>query len=146
MGAIGGTILPTYVTNTDVRALKNRLNPFVVALSNDVAACAGIPDATRSAYQSWAAAWTTYYQTEEATIGPFDWGAAAAMDQGETYEKDLQSWQQKIASGGWNCAPTAPLPSGTGAADDSTHTTIRVVAAAAIVIALVVGVREVMKK
>lgn len=141
MGSLGGAILPTYVNESDVHALKVRLNPYVQSLAADVARCSGIPDNVRQSFQLWASSWAQYFNEEE---GFFT--SAAEMDQGETYEKDLQAWQQRIASGGYGCNPSAPTPGLTGAADDSTHTTIRVVAAAAIIIALVVGVRTVMKK
>jgi hypothetical protein len=137
-----GKPLIRFVTPSDVRDLKNRLDPYVRALDESVAACASLPQGVRDGWTAFSKAWRSYYDEDDSW-----WHTAAQMDQGEAYESDIQRWQQMIA--GYKCAPDAPVPTPTG--DDSTggaerwSGTIKTVAIAGAVVAVALGLRAVLK-
>lgn len=140
-----GRILPRFVTPSDVHDLKVRIDPYVLAMDGVVASC---PDTAPVAagWTAFSAAWRAYFNTEESW-----WHCAAQMDQGEAYEQDVSRWRDMLSR--YKCAsaklPPAPTPldapidwssSGSGVGS-----TIKIVAVAAAVFAVALGVREVMK-
>jgi hypothetical protein len=137
-----GKPLLRFVTPSDVRDLKNRLDPYVRALDESVAACASLPQGVRDGWAAFSKAWRSYFDEEDSW-----WHTAAQMDQGEAYEGDVQRWQQMLA--GYKCAPDAPPPTPT--ADDSTGGsdrwagTIKTVAIAGAVVAVALGLRAVLR-
>jgi hypothetical protein len=137
-----GRILPKFVTPSDVRDLKNRAEPFVRALDVAVADCKSLPDSVRASWQTFSSSWRTYFNEEDSW-----WHTAAQMDQGEAYEQDIARWQDMIA--GFKCSPDAPriTPTDVDAGGDSSRWqgTIKTVAIAGAVIAVVLGLRTVMK-
>jgi hypothetical protein len=140
-----GGILPKFVTPSDVRALKTRVDPFVVALDQSVADCKTIPDGVRSAWQAFSKAWRSFVDEDDSWLH-----TAAQMDQGEAYEQDIARWQGMIAT--YKCAPDAPPITPTdpvGSGDDlgsrRWQGTIKTVAIAGAIVAVVIGVRTVMK-
>jgi hypothetical protein len=138
-----GRILPKFVTPADVRDLKTRVDPFVRALDQGVADCKTLPNGVRTGWLAFSKAWRTYFDEEDSW-----WHTAAQMDQGEAYEQDLAKWQQMIAQ--YKCAPDAPpiTPedgAGGGADSGRWQGTIKTVAIAGAVIAVVLGIRTVLK-
>jgi hypothetical protein len=131
-----GRILPRFVTPSDVRDLKNRIDPFVRAIDGSVAACPALPHEVADGWSAFSKAWRSFYDEEDSW-----WHTAAQMDQGEAYELDVQRWQQKLA--GYKCASSAPaiaIEDGAGASD-SWAGTFKTVAIAGAVIAVALGVR-----
>ena len=142
-----GRILPRFVTPSDVRDLKNRLDAFVRAEDAAVDACAAIPAGPRAGWKAFLASWQSYFAEDDAWLN-----AGAQMDEGEAYEEDLGKWQAMLA--GYKCAPYAPpstpldpplfhgddAPSATG-----WQSTAKTVAIAGAVIAVALGMRAVLR-
>jgi hypothetical protein len=140
-----GGILPKFVTPSDVRALKNRVDPFVIALEQSVSNCTTLPDGVRTGWQAFSRAWRSYVEEDDSWLH-----TAAQMDQGEAYEQDISRWQGMIAT--YKCAPDAPplTPTDQGGTSDDAGSrrmqgTIKTVAIAGAIVAVVIGVRTVMK-
>lgn len=139
-----GRILPRFVTPTDVRDLKTRLDAFVRAEDAAVDACATIPSGPRMGWKAFAASWQSYFAEDDSWLR-----AGAQMDEGEAYEADLAKWQSMIAT--YKCAQAAPpvtpldppIGDGSDAPPSPWQGTIKMVAAAGIAIAIALGVRAV---
>jgi hypothetical protein len=130
-----------FVTPSDVRDLKNRLDPFVRSLDQSVTDCKALPQGVADGWSAFSKAWRTYFDEDDSW-----WHTAAQMDQGEAYESDVQRWQAMIA--GYKCAVDAPLPTPTadgGGDSDRWSGTIKTVAIAGAVIAVALGLRAVIK-
>jgi len=130
-----------FVTPADVRDLKNRIDPYVRALDENVVACVALPQGVRDGWTAFSKAWRSYFDEDDSW-----WHTAAQMDQGEAYEADVQNWQKMIA--GYKCAPDAPpiTPTDGGGADsDRWSGTIKTVAIAGAVVAVALGLRAVLK-
>ncbi|MGH7284872.1 MAG: hypothetical protein ACRELY_25380, partial [Polyangiaceae bacterium] len=95
-----GRILPRFVTPTDVRDLKNRLNAFVVGEDAAVDACDAIPAGPRAGWKTFVASWQSYFAEDDSWLR-----AGAQMDEGEAYEEDLRKWQASLAT--YKCAGVA---------------------------------------
>ena len=140
---VAGGFLPRFVTPTDVRDLKNRVDPFVRALDQSVIDCKPVPDALRKAWQDFSKAWRGFFEEDDSWLH-----TAAQMDQGEAYQSDLARWQTMI--GQYNCSPGAPAITPLGGENATADTkqwqgTIKTVAVAGAVIAVVVGLRTVLR-
>ena len=142
-----GRVLPRFVTPSDVRDLKNRVNAFVLAEDAAVDACAAIPAGPRAGWKAFVASWKSYFSEEDAWLN-----AGAQMDEGEAYEEDLGKWQAMIA--GYKCTPNAPpstsLDPPLFGGDDKTkggdwQSTAKTVAIAGAVIAVAIGMRAVLR-
>jgi hypothetical protein len=137
-----GRILPKFVTPTDVRDLKNRVDPFVLAVDQGAADCAAIPEGARTGWNAFSKAWRSFFTEEDSW-----WHVAAQMDQGEAYEKDLAHWQDWLAQ--YKCAGAAPRITPSTESDDKstarTERTIKTVAIAGAVIAVALVVRGAIK-
>jgi hypothetical protein len=136
-----GRILPKFVTPADVHDLKVRVDPFVRALDQAVADCKTIPDGPRAGWEAFSKAWRDFFNEEDSW-----WHTAAQMDQGEAYERDIARWQDWIAQ--FRCAESAPklIPSTEDTKDiRNWQGTIKTVAIAGAVIAVVLGLRAVIK-
>jgi hypothetical protein len=131
-----------FVTPSDVRDLKNRVDPFVVSTDASVAACAGLPAGVAAGWSEFSKKWRDFYNEDESWFH-----TAAQMDQAEAYECDLLHWQQTIQAN--KCATGAPLitPEDAGGAAGGAQWagTIKVVAIAGAVVAVALGLRAVMK-
>ena len=92
-----------FVTPGDVRDLKNRVDPFVVALDATVAACKGLPEGVATSWAGFSKRWRDFFNENESWFH-----TAAQMDQAEAYECDLLHWQQMIQQAN-KCAPDAPI-------------------------------------
>jgi hypothetical protein len=132
-----------FVTPGDVRDLKNRIDPFVVALDSTVAACKGLPEGVATSWGAFSTKWRGFYNEDESWFH-----TAAQMDQAEAYECDLLHWQEMIQRAN-KCAPDAPLitpeDAAGGAGGEQWQGTIKVVAIAGAVVAVALGLRAVMK-
>lgn len=136
-------ILPRFVTPSDVRALKNRVDPFVRALDASVAACPTLLASTRAGWEGFSSAWRTYMVEDDSWLH-----TAAQMDQGEAYEQDLGHWQDLLAQSkcGTSTPRITPTNPSTSPEDSSRmHGTIKTVAIAGAVVAVALGLRAVMK-
>ena len=137
-----GRFLPKFVVPADVRDLKNRVDPFVRAMDQSVADCKGLTDAVRTGWEAFSKAWRSYFDEDDSWFH-----TAAQMDQGEAYEQDLAHWHDWI--GQFKCAESVPriTPSTDGDPKDAKNWqgTIKTEAIAGAVIAVVVGLRTVVK-
>ncbi len=130
---------------SDVRELKDALNPSVQALDADVRACAALDDGTRAAWKTFKDAWDKWFAADESF-----WRSGQQMDRTEQYAKEIRAWQDKIA--GSRCRMSAPpidpnkpsLFGGAGAGGDL-EGTIKTVAIAGAFVAGVVALRTVMR-
>lgn len=139
-----GRILPRFVTPSDVRDLKNRVDPFVRAMDAAMKDCAGAPDDVKASWQGFSNAWRSYFDEEDSWLH-----TAAQMDQGEAYEKDLAHWQEFL--GKFKCTADAPKIDPSTDDDGDPQTTgkvadaIKAVAVAGGILAVVLGLRTVMR-
>lgn len=137
-----GRMLPKFVTPADVRDLKNRVDPFVRALDAAAPKCADLPASVQSGWQDFSKAWRSYFDEDDSWLH-----TAAQMDQGEAYERDLARWQEFLAK--YKCAESAPRITPSTDADEQSskgwQKTIRTVAIAGAALAIVLGLRTVLK-
>ncbi|HEX7664377.1 MAG TPA: hypothetical protein VF407_07705 [Polyangiaceae bacterium] len=140
-----GRILPRFVTPTDVRDLKTRVDAFVRAEDAAVDACDAIPAGPRAGWKAFVASWNDYVAEDDSWLR-----AGAQMDEGEAYEEDLGHWQDALAT--YKCtgavphvAPLSPSWGGDGGDHDgsSWSGTIKTVAIAGIAVAVALGLRAV---
>ncbi|HEX7666008.1 MAG TPA: hypothetical protein VF407_15885 [Polyangiaceae bacterium] len=140
-----GRILPRFVTPTDVRDLKNRLDAFVRAEDAAVDACDAIPAGPRAGWKAFVASWQSYFAEDDSWLR-----AGAQMDEGQAYEEDLGHWQDSLSA--YKCAGSAPHvtpldpPWGGGPGDPTPSPwpgTIKTVAIAGIAVAVALGLRAV---
>ena len=127
-----------FVTPTDVRALKQRLDPYVTALNAAVGQCAKIDPATRDAWGSFAKSWRTYFDAEDHFLS-----AGAEFNNGCEFQSAIAGWQRTI--GTFACGlpgPSLPEPRPSGG-DTATTSTVRTVAIAAGVVAVAFAIRSV---
>ena len=96
-----GRILPRFVTPTDVRDLKKRVNAFVIAEDRVVDACEAVPAGPRGSWKTFLASWQNYFAAEDSWLR-----AGAQMDEGEAYQDDLAKWQAMLAT--YKCAGATP--------------------------------------
>jgi hypothetical protein len=130
-----------FVTPGDVRDLKNRIDPFVLALDANVRDCKTLAPDVAQSWTDFSKQWRGFYNEDESWLH-----TAAQMDQAESYECDVQRWQTLLAA--QKCAPDAPPISITNEGDGSGSSvggTIKVVAIAAAVVAAALALREVAK-
>lgn len=86
---------------SDVRAEKDRLNPYVVALDLAAKNCQ-LSQATRDGWEAWRAGWEKFYAADEGWLT-----AGAEMDRVQAYEADVKKWQATIAR---ECPSVAQTP------------------------------------
>jgi hypothetical protein len=106
-----GRLAPRFVTSSDVRDLKIRLNPSVEALDKLVADCPEMPAVLVAGWNAFSVSWKVFLQTPEGF-----WTAGAEMDQAEAYQADIQSWNEKLTKApckGGAPSPYAPPPPST---------------------------------
>lgn len=138
-----GRVLPRFITPDDVRALKARADPTVRSLDETVRTCAALPLASRENWNAFVKSWRAYFDED---VGWTD--AWTQHDRGEVFEADIIRWQEMLAQHG--CKLTAPRFS-PSAPEEKTdplnqwHSTIKTVAIASVVVALVFGLRTVVK-
>lgn len=126
-----------FVTPSDVRALKTRLDPFVGALDAAIVTCANVDTATRNAWTAFLRSWRAYVSTEEHFLT-----AGSEFNTGCEYETTIAGWQHTI--GALACGvpgPSLPAPGPRGA-DNATTSTVRTVAIAAGIVAVALTLRS----
>jgi len=132
--------LPKFVTPSDVRDLKNRVDPSVRALDATVAKCAGLDLATQNAWSDFSKAWRSYVDEDDSWFH-----TAAQYDTGESYERTIADWQRIVSA---SCALPGPRiepPPSPSVVSSEAQGTIRTVAIAGVVIAALVAVRSVIR-
>ena len=130
-----------FVTPGDVRDLKNRIDPFVLALDAAVRDCKGLSQDTATAWGDFSKAWRGFFNEDESWFH-----TAAQMDQAESYECDVRRWQDMLAK--QKCAADVPPITFTNEGDgggSALGSTVKVVAIAAAVVAAAFAIREVAK-
>lgn len=132
--------LPKFVTPTDVRDLKNRLDPSVRALEATVATCSSLDAATRSAWTDFAKAWRSYVDEDDSWFH-----TAAQYDTGEAYERTIADWQRIVSASCTLPGPKIQPPPSPSVVSSEAQGTIRTVAIAGAVIAAIVAVRSVIR-
>jgi len=141
-----GRILPRFVTPSDVRDLKNRVNAFVLTEDAAVDACTAIPAGPRAGWKTFVASWQSYFAEDDAWLS-----AGAEMDEGEAYEEDFAKWQAMIS--GYKCAAHVPSATPLDPPLFDPHSpdtsgwqgTAKTVAIAGAVIAVAIGMRAVLR-
>jgi hypothetical protein len=127
-----------FVTPSDVRALKQRLDPYVKALDGAVSQCAKVDPATRDAWGSFAQSWRAYFDAEDHFLS-----AGAEFNNGCEFQSAIAGWQRTIGALACGVAgPSLPEPKPSGG-DSATTSTVRTVAIAAGVIAVALTIRSV---
>ncbi len=129
-----------FVTPSDVRSLKGRLDPFVVALDAAVSQCPKIDSSTRAAWTAFSKSWRDYLNAEDHFLT-----AGAEFNAGCDFQAAIAGWQRTI--GALACGvpgPSLPDPRAPGG-DTATTSTVRTVAIAAGVIAAALVVRSVVR-
>jgi hypothetical protein len=94
------------ITSSDVRALKDRVDPLVRALDNTVYTCPAVA-AIAPGWIAVSMKWRTYFDGEDSGPGTLP-APEPQMTLGEAYEKEVASWQASIAR--YRCDPNARAP------------------------------------
>jgi hypothetical protein len=126
-----------FVTPSDVRALKTRLDPFVTALDSAITQCPQVDAATRDAWTAFVRSWRAYAASDDHFLT-----AGAEFNTGCEYQQAIAGWQKTI--GGLACGvpgPSLPEPRPSGG-DTATTSTVRTVAIAAGVVAVALTLRS----
>ena len=129
--------LPKFVLPSDVRALKVRLDPVVRSLDGTAGQCSTLDPATLTSWTDFSRAWRAYFDEEDSWLH-----TAAQMDAGEAYERQISDWQRLLAT---PCVLHTPQITPSTTPPAASQDTIRTVAIAGAVIAVVVGIRSVMR-
>jgi len=87
-----GDWLPKLVGPADVRRLKERLQPSMLATNAAVKTCTALSTGEREAWRIWFAAWSVWYATPE----PWLFGASNEYDETQVYEAQLAAWQEQL--------------------------------------------------
>lgn len=98
-------ILPVFVTPNDVDALKKRLRGVASGTDLGVQACTGLSDTDRAAWGLFYASVVDYVRSDSGWFS-----AASQMNQGQEYEDNLYTWQQKLQTSGCDVTPVNPQP------------------------------------
>lgn len=131
---IGG-LLPTFVTQSTVRALKDRQKAQFEALDADVKGCPSLDSRQRGAWSDFFASWREYSARDEGF-----WTAAAEYDEGLVFTESLGRWQTQLDG---QCKLTSPRVVGNNELTDLSP--IKWASVAVIAAALVYGVHSVLK-
>lgn len=126
-----------FVTPSDVRAIKTRLDPFVASLDGAISECPKVDSATREAWAGFITSWRTFVSSEEHFLT-----AASEFNMGCEYQSAIARWQRTL--GTFACGvpgPSLPEPRASGG-DTATMSTLRTLAIAGGVIALALTVRS----
>lgn len=97
-----GDWLPKIVGPADVRRLKERLQPSMLATDAAVKTCDKLSPGEREAWRVWFAAWSVWYATPE----PWLFGASNEYDETQVYEAQLAAWQEQLRT---KCAIPGPV-------------------------------------
>jgi hypothetical protein len=128
--------LLVFVTQQSVRDLKSRLDPQFNATDADVKACTTLDARERVAWDAFFFSWRTYRASEEGF-----WSVTSEYDNGLVFEAALQKWQSQLDG---RCRLSAPrVTTGDDAGPDLSA--VKWAAAAVIAVAVVWGVRTVIK-
>ena len=130
-------LLPTIVWPSDVDALKRQLNPDMTSTDAAVAACTTLDASTRSAWADFYAAWKSFYAESTPLFG-----SANKYDEAQSYQERLAAWQSILRA---SCTLPGPMVVPPSKGDESAASVIKWAAAAAIVVAVVYGVRTVIR-
>ena len=125
-----------FVTPSDVRSLKGRLDPFVVALAAAIGQCPNVDAATRDAWSAFHKAWRSYVAAEDHFLT-----AGAEFNTGCEYQTAIAGWHKTI--GALACGVPGPSIPEPRAGDPATASTVRVVAIAAGVVAAALALRSI---
>jgi hypothetical protein len=104
-----GSLLGTFVTSSDVRAQKERLNPQVHALDAAIrapGACPNLKPVTLDLWGSFVTAWDSFYAADDGFLT-----AGAEMDFALAQETELNGWRTGFAAAcGFNVGPGNVTP------------------------------------
>lgn len=135
--------LPRVVSVQEISDLKTEIHHDVLQLDESVDACTKIPNSSRNAWKSFVTEWSTYYAKDISWLfNDFEW------DKAQEYRRKVDAWKEWYVK--FQCpmiGPPSPMkpPANSSGLSDKTHTTLQVVAISGAVIALVIGLRTVMK-
>jgi hypothetical protein len=125
----------TFVTPTVVQQVKDRLNGSVVALDAAYAGCAAASPADKAGWQAFSDVWHNYYANPPGWFAQW-WGLPSQMAVVESYETDIQAWQQKAQAAG---CYSGIILSSDSASNESVMQTANIVRSIAVSTAIVVG-------
>ena len=135
------SLLPDITTPDDIRALKIRLDAAIRSIDASVGRCASLDPTVRESWRSFAEAWAVYLAQDESWLH-----APSQMEAGRSFERQVIDWQRLLTP---LCTLHAPQNRPPAAAaplvSDATQSTIRMVAVAGALIAVVAGVRTVLR-
>lgn len=132
-----GDVLPTVVWPSDVEAKKRQIDPSMQSTNEAVRTCAAVDDGSRRAWGQFFAAWSSF----RAESVPW-FGAANKYDEALDYGRQLAGWQEQLRA---KCTIPGPPPISPKELDESTISAVKWGAAAVIAVAVVYGVRTVLK-
>jgi hypothetical protein len=132
--------LPRFVTPSDVRDLKNRLDPFVRALDATALKCPSLDPAVQSAWSDFARSWRGYFDEEDSWLH-----SAAQYDTGESYERSVAEWQRIIGAACPVPGPKVEPPPAPSVVSAELQGTIRTVAIAGGIIAAAIALRSLIR-
>jgi len=142
-GAAGGcgamapqTIGLLFSWPSDVRDLKLRIDPSMAATDAAVSSCSTLEPGARKAWKDFHASWLVFRNQGEGWFG-----SAAQYDEGLIWQKQLGEWQTEVRK---LCAIPGPQVS-TEDPGAGLQSAVKWAAAALIAVALVYGVRTVLK-
>lgn len=129
MGLIG-------VWPSDVADLKARIDPSMKATDRGVASCASLSANERKAWADFFAAWERFRDSDVPWFG-----SAAKYDEADAYRVSLGGWQELLTG---QCAVAGPKV-GTEPEGAMLSSTVKWGAAAVIAVAVVYGVRTIVR-
>jgi hypothetical protein len=134
------SFLPTVITPDDVRAYKDRLDPFARAIDRGVSV-SRLDAYTRRAWSDFFRSWRSFCDAEPSWLH-----AAAEFNAAEHYEEHIIHWQARLAPYCPIPGPllTRPVPKAPAPAS-SVENTVKTVAVAGAVIALALSLRSVVR-
>ncbi len=95
---------------SDVTAAKVRIQALMASVSADVAACAQLSDADRTAWALFYAGWRAFYCLDAAGTctepASTIFGSGGALDACDLWENQLADWQKKLSA---TCKLSAPI-------------------------------------
>lgn len=84
------------VTPADIRALKEKIDPFISALDDDAKKCATLSESTQQEWAKFRAGWESFYMLPDNFFTDF-FGAVEKRDLALSYEKQANDWRALLA-------------------------------------------------
>jgi hypothetical protein len=132
-------ILPDVPWPSDVEAYAARVDVMMRATDAAVLVCAGVTDEERKTWRDFYATWQKFFGE---VMAPWILGGGSKNEEIKRYETQLADWQTTLRA---SCTVPGPAPRPRDADDQASLGAVKWVAAAAIAVALVVGVKSALR-